>query len=170
VKTFLAPLMLLLAAAGPPAPLQLPVRPDTAVAGFSVRALGFWPMQGHFQQFSGVVELDPAHPGRCAVDVSVDLASLHMADPAVQADVLSPALLDAATYPRLVFRGSCDGDAVDGSMTLHGVTHPLRLLLRQRAGRWIAEGSFHRADWGITGRPLLAGQEVKVTFSVATQH
>jgi polyisoprenoid-binding protein YceI len=124
-------------------------------------------MQGQFRRFDGKVQLDPADPGRCAVDVSIELASLQMADPAMQQDVLSPALLDAADYPRLVFRGVCDGDTVDGSMTLHGVTRPLRLMLRQRTGRWVAEGSFHRADWGITGRPFLAGQEVRVTFSVA---
>lgn len=165
-----AAILLLLTAAAAPGPEALALRPDTAQASFTVRALGFWPFQGQFRRFDGVVQLDPGHPGACTVSVTVELASLHMADPAVQADVLSPNLLDAATYPQLLYRGACDGPAIDGTMTLHGQSHRLRLTLRAPRGRWIAEGSFRRAEWGITGRPLLAGQEVKVRFSVANPY
>lgn len=163
----LAAWLLLASAAAQPGPDALAIRPDTAQAGFTVHALGFWPFHGQFGRFDGVVQFDPAHPGACSVSVSVDLASLHMADPAMQADVLSANLLDVADYPALLYRGTCDGAAVDGIMTLHGQSHPLRLRLQAQRGRWVAEGRFRRAEWGITGRPMLAGPMVEVRFSVA---
>ena len=160
-------LALLLLSPAAASPVMLALRPDMGEASFSVHALGFWPVHGQFRRFTGTVRLDPDQPASCSVDVLVDVASLHMADPAMQADVLSPALLDAAEYPLLTYQGACVGDAIEGNMTLHGQTHRLRLALHRDRRNWVAEGGFRRSDWGNTGRPLLAGQEVRVRFSVA---
>jgi polyisoprenoid-binding protein YceI len=157
----------LLIAATPPGPESLAFDPNTAQASFTVHALGFWPFEGEFRRFDGQIRLDPGRPGACAVALAIDLSSLHMPNPAMQADVLSPALLDVAVYPRLQFSGACNGLAIDGTMTLHGQTHPMHLDVHRQQGRWIAVGHFRRSEWGIIGRPLLAGQDITVRFSVA---
>jgi polyisoprenoid-binding protein YceI len=156
----------LLAAA--PAPREVPLDPSTTHVLFTVHALGVWPLHGRFSRFHGTVRFTPGVAGQCAVEMAIDLASLRMTDPAMREDVLSPSLLNAAAFPELLYRGVCAADdAVKGAMTLHGVSRPLRLRLHTDTEEWVAEGRFQRAEWGITGRPLLAGPEVEVQITVA---
>lgn len=157
----------LLVLAGPAAaePRSLPLDPAHAEVAFRAYAFGLVPMEGGFSRFSGVLVIDPAAPGTCRVDISVEVASLHMPDPAIRDDVLSPRLLDAGSFPRLAYSGACAADGIEGVLTLHGVARPLRLAVTREGARYRAEAALRRRDWGITGRPLMAGPTVRIAVS-----
>jgi polyisoprenoid-binding protein YceI len=118
-----------------------------------------------FSRFSGVLLIDPQHPETCRIDVSVDVTSLRMPDPAIRDDVLSANLLDSAAFPTLAYSGACRGDAIEGTLTLHGTMRPLRLAIVNAPPRYSAEAPLRRRDWGIAGRPLMAGATVRIRVS-----
>jgi polyisoprenoid-binding protein YceI len=146
-------------------PHTLPLDPAHAEVGFRAYALGLVPIDGSFSRFSGQLTFDSAFPAQCSVEVRVDVASLQIGDAAMQADVLSPNLLDAAAFPTLTYRGACRGDVIEGTLTMHGTARPLSLSVQTTGGRYNAEAAMRRRDWGIVGRPLLAGGTVRIRVS-----
>ncbi len=172
-RTWLAvllPALALLAGAARAEPRDLPLDPEHAEIGFRAYAFGLVPLDGHFTRFAGVLRIDPAAPQTCLVQISVDVRSLHMPDPAIRDDVLSARLLDAATFPTLIYRGACAGGGIDGLLTLHGVTGKLHLAIDSRPPAYVAEAALRRLDWGIAGRPLLAGGTVRIRVSTTISH
>ena len=159
-----------LAGAATPAdpPRHLPLGPSTARIGFRAYALGILPIDGAFSRFEGTLALDgDAGPELgCRITLRIEVASLELADPDIRADMLSPNLLDAARYPALAFEGACHGPAIVGILTLHGVSRPLALAVTRREDKMVAEGSLLRTEWGITGRPLLAGRTVRLQVTL----
>ena len=165
-----APLLAGMLAVAPAAPASsqarsLPLDPAHAEIGFRAYAFGLVPMDGVFSRFSGVLTIDPAAPAACRVDVRVDVASLHMPDPAIRDDVLSAGLLDAAAFPTMTYSGTCRGDVIDGALTLHGVTRPLNLEIVNSPPSYVAQASVQRRDWGIAGQPLMASDAVRIRVS-----
>ena len=157
------------AAPSPPAPIRLaPIRlaPPATEVGFRAYAFGMVPIDGTFTRFQGQLGLDAGLPGACLVDVSIDTASLFIADRETRDDVISPAFLDAGAYPAMIYRGRCAEGGVRGELTLHGQTHPLLLNLAREDDRLIATGIIRRAEWGITARPILAGPTVRIRVSI----
>ncbi len=152
------------AASSPPAPIRL-VPPATEV-GFRAYAFSMVPIDGTFTRFEGQLGLDPGVPGACSVAVTIGTASLFIADRETRDDVISPAFLDAGTYPTMIYRGRCAEGGVQGNLTLHGQTHPLLLTLAREDDRLIATGIIRRADWGITARPVVAGPTVRIRVSI----
>jgi polyisoprenoid-binding protein YceI len=61
----------------------------------------------------------------------------------------------------------CEGRAVNGDLTLHGVTRPFALDLDWGANVLTAMGRLRRADWGMTARPLTGGSTVRITVATA---
>ncbi|RZT04182.1 Polyisoprenoid-binding protein YceI [Duganella sp. CF402] len=125
--------------------------------------LSIW--RGKFNKTSGSVTLDrEAKTG--AVDISIDTASVDFGHAALNTHVKGPDILDAAQFPAAVYKGSIvfNGDtpaAVEGQLTLHGVTRPVRLtidsflckpdgLSKVEVCGADARGSFDRAEFGIT--------------------
>lgn len=153
------------AAAAVAEPRTLPLDPAHAEVGFRAYALGLVPIDGSFSRFSGQLTFDPASPAHCAVEVRVEVASLQIGNAAMQADVLSPNLLDAAAFPTLTYSGACRGDVIEGTLTMHGTARPLSLAIETKGGRYSAEAAMRRRDWGIVGRPLLAGATVRIRVS-----
>ncbi len=145
---------------------RLDLAPPSTEVAFRAYALGILPTDGRFARFGGTVDFDPGAPGRCAITLTVQAASLQMADQAVRDDVVSPSLLDAGTFPTMSYRGGCAAGAVQGELTLHGQTHPLALTLARDGGRLVATGMIRRADWGITGHPVLAGPTIRIRVSI----
>jgi polyisoprenoid-binding protein YceI len=158
-------LLLAWAVPGHAQPRSLPLDPAHAEIGFRAYAFGLVPLDGTFSRFSGVLTIDPRTPESCRVDVSVDVTSLTMPDPAIRDDVLSVNLLDAASFPTLSYSGACRGETIEGTLTLHGASHKLRLSIVNGPTRYTAEGTLRRRDWGVTGRPLMCGPTVRIRVS-----
>ena len=148
------------------APVTVALDPAHARVTFRAYALGLFPVDGAFDRFSGALAFDPAVPRDCHVMLDVDVDSLRMGDGAIRDDVLSRNLLDSATFPRLGFAGDCAGGAVMGALTMHGQTHALALAVTRSGSDVLAEASLERADWGVRGRPLLAGQTIRIGVTI----
>jgi polyisoprenoid-binding protein YceI len=165
-----AALLVALPAASLAQPSDQPIAPPAAELTISLSALGLLPLDARFTRFTGILHLDPADPAACTVSLTAEVASLEMSSQSVRDDMLSPDLLDAARFPTLTYRGTCQNDAIDGVLTLHGVSRPLRLPLRRGPAGWDISGAFRRDEWGITGRPLLAGMTVRLHLKWRSGH
>ena len=141
---------------------------DGAHARIELRAyaLGLLPLDGQFELFQGTLAVDPADARMCRIALQIAVASLSMPDPATARDMLSPALLDAARFPSMTFLGTCNGNGVAGTLQMHGVTRPVTLAVSRHGDIYRAEASLHRADWGVSGRPLAAGPNVRIRFEI----
>jgi polyisoprenoid-binding protein YceI len=146
------------AASGP-----IALTPPASRLDYTVFALGMFPISANFQDFSGTLTLDPRDSSHCAVDLTVRIASLHMADPARNKLALSASVLDAAHFPSMHFAGICAdaGTALAGTLTLHGVTHPLTLAVIRRGRHVTATGTLRRGDYAIGGLPGFVGQRIR---------
>jgi polyisoprenoid-binding protein YceI len=140
----------------------IPIAPPASHLGYTVFAMGLVPINASFQDFAGTLIVDPARPADCAVQVTVRMASLHMADPIRNRLALGASMLDAARYPTMHFDGHCEGQSLVGALTLHGVTRPLTLALQRDGTHVTATGMLQRRDYAIAGMPGLIGQRVRL--------
>ncbi|HEX4896430.1 MAG TPA: YceI family protein [Solimonas sp.] len=125
--------------------------------------LSIW--RGKFNHSSGHVVMDrKARTG--TVEVKVQSASIDFGHDKMNEHASDPDWLAVEKYPTIDYRGKLvfEGDtprAVDGELTLRGVTRPLRLKINQfkcidhpyykkEACGADAEGEFNRADFGMT--------------------
>ena len=125
--------------------------------------LSVW--RGIFKRSSGKVTLDPAAKTG-TVTVTVDTASIDMAQDKLNERVTGPEILDAAKFPTATYEGTLGGftngapTTVTGNLTLHGVTKPVALkinsfnciqhpLLKKEVCGADASGTFSRADFGV---------------------
>lgn len=138
--------------------------PETEI-GLRAYAGGLMPIDGVFGRFQGAVTFDPRGQGSCAVDLTVEVASLAGPRASVRDDMVSAEFLDATTYPYLQYHGTCGGGMVRGELTLHGQTRPLQLTLATEQQRLVATGDIRRADWGMTARPFAVGSSVRIRVS-----
>ncbi|OZI19973.1 polyisoprenoid-binding protein [Bordetella genomosp. 9] len=90
--------------------------------------------RGKFDKTSGTVVLD-AQAGTGTVDVTIDLASVNTGNKALDDQLRGDKFFDVKRFPTAAYKGSKvhfkDGKPVevDGTFTLHGVSHPLKLTL-----------------------------------------
>lgn len=143
--------------------------------------LSIW--RGKFRSSKGAVQLDrEAKSG--TVDIEIDAASIDFGHDGMNARAKSlPDLFDVEKYPTISYKGrfsKFNGDApseVDGELTLHGVTKPVKLTInsflckpnrvsKKEVCGADASAAFNRADFGIT-----FGQEVgfKMDAKIAIQ-
>ncbi|MBN8907384.1 MAG: hypothetical protein BGO51_02050 [Rhodospirillales bacterium 69-11] len=149
------------------ATVELPLRPPVTTVAFRAYGLGLFPLDGNFTRFEGTLTYDPQDRGRCRVHLLVEVASLVMSDASLRDELLGPEFMDARRFPALRFDGMCEGRAVNGDLTLHGVTRPFALDLDWGANVLTAMGRLRRADWGMTARPLTGGSTVRITVATA---
>ncbi|HTA25908.1 MAG TPA: YceI family protein [Terriglobales bacterium] len=129
---------------------------------------------------SGIV--DPAAP---SVEVHFDTRKLKVLDPdasvsdraKIQETMLSDKVLDAGHFTEIVFVSrnvKVAGEntyAVEGDLTLHGVTHPLVLAVSLRNGHYTGSVNVKQTDFGITPISLVGGSVkvkdvVEITFDI----
>ena len=142
-----------------------PLAAPSAEIRFRAYGIGFLPIDGYFTRMSGTLTLDPEDPFACRIAITAETASLRMPDATITADAQGADFLDVRTYPRFEYEGQCVGATVQGSLLLHGTRLPLSLAITRVPGRWTTAGPLRRADWGMGGRPALAGPEVQLRFT-----
>ena len=158
------------------------IDPAHTYPGFEIDHLGFSTQRGQFDRVSGFIEMDQlARSGR--LEIHVDAASLDTGDNARDEVLKGNDWFQVQRYPELVYRSErfvFDQDrpaAIEGTLTLLGQTHPLRLeITRFKCGFNLAEkkrgcgadaqGLLRRSDYGMrTGLPFV-GDEVKLNIQV----
>ncbi len=145
--------------------------------GFHVRHLMISKVHGRFTSWTGALQLDSADPTKSHVEVQIDAASIDTKEPKRDDHLRSADFLDAANFPQLTFKSTRvarDGDelAVDGELTIHGVTRPVHLKV-EPAGQvkdpwggtrtgFSAKTTISRKDFGLTWNQLLEAGGVAV--------
>lgn len=139
--------------------------------------------RGKFEKSSGVVTLDRvAKTG--TVDIKIDAASVDFGNSKLNQHAKGPDMFNVEAFPEATYKGKFtkfNGDVpteVDGLLTLHGVTKPVKLeirdfkciqhpMLKREACGADAVGSFSRADFGIDyGVKMGFKPEVKLAIQV----
>lgn len=157
----------LIAAAAPSfaAGVRYTIDPAHTYPSIEMEHMGISIFRGKFDRTSGQVLLDRAARSGL-VDVQVDTASIDFGHDKMNEKARTADYLDAARYPSAAYKGRLlfDGDvpvAVDGQLTLHGETRPLKLTIhrfkciehplrkREVCGA-DAEGELDRTAFGIT--------------------
>jgi polyisoprenoid-binding protein YceI len=90
--------------------------------------------RGKFNSSSGTVTLDRAAKTG-SVEVTIQMASIDFGHDRMNAHAMGADMFDVAKYPTATYKGTLtrwNGDApteVDGQLTMHGVTRPVKLTL-----------------------------------------
>jgi polyisoprenoid-binding protein YceI len=150
---------------------------------FEVRHMGFSIQRGSFTKASGRITLDRAAK-QGAIDVVIDAASIRTIDPRLDTHVKGEDFFNVAKYPTIVFKSTrltFDGErvvAVDGELTLLGVTKPITLTVeselcgehpinkRPMCGAE-ASATVKRSDWGMKyGLPKAVADDVRIIIPI----
>lgn len=166
---------------------QWTIDPAHSAAEFSIRHMGISNVHGHFGGVAGEITLDPADLSKASVKATIDVTTVDTGVAPRDTHLKSPDFFDTAKYPTMTFVSksvskTADGYAVNGDLTMHGVTHPVVLALdpigkEQVMGDKVRRGfdattTIHRQDFGLnwngtmkSGDSML-GDDVKVTLEV----
>jgi polyisoprenoid-binding protein YceI len=143
--------------------------------GFVSKQMGV-PVQGKFERFDGVLNVDPAKPEAGKVAFTVDLGSVAIGTPETLVELRKPEWFDTGKYPSATFQSTSikalGGGKVDvvGKLTIKGISGEIHvpMTLVQQGDTLKASGEFTikrldykigAGDWGDTG---LVADEVVV--------
>jgi len=179
---------LLVASAAAADSAEWTVDPSHSQIGFSVSHLVVSTVKGHFKEFSAKAKLDDADPTKSVVDVSIPVNSISTGDDKRDAHLKSADFFDAANFPNIVFHSTkiarVGGQKfkVDGELTIHGVTKPVKLdgtLSQPVKSPWGKDvrgaeifGKIKRSEYGLTwnkaldGGGFVVGDDVKLEIAV----
>lgn len=148
---------------------------------FSVGTIGFFRATGHFTRFDAKLVIDPGHPTRTRVSVTIPAASITTPWAQESAMIRAADFLDIARYRTIRFiSGNVTAlapgrYAVHGRLTLRGVTRPVTLSARlvksatdPKTGDAIDDftvgGTIRRKAFGITADPLFIDDRVRIVI------
>ncbi len=109
------------------------IDPDHSAATFTIKHMMVTNVRGLFSKVSGTIQFDPADPGDCAVEATIDVSSLSTGNRTRDAHLSSADFFEVAKYSEIVFRstkvekGGGNRIRVTGDLTLHGVTRPVTM-------------------------------------------
>ena len=149
---------------------------------FKINHLGVSNTIGRFDEFSGTFSLDTKEPGKSALSLTIQTASVDSNVKKRDDHLRSPDFFDATTFPTMTFVGTTFKKVSDtvfevtGNFTLHGVTRPLTLTVTKvgegtdpwggfRQG-WSSSFTIKRSDYGMNFMPGGIGDEVTVMVEI----
>jgi polyisoprenoid-binding protein YceI len=155
-----------------PAPGSYTIDTSASKISFATRHMfGLGAVHGVFPIRSGSVDVaDPAGDSRLRVEVEV--AGVDSGNPGRDKQVRAKGLLDAGTYPLMVFAGGVgEGGTLAGNLTVRDVTKPLTLRVLEisaQPGSFTARATatVDRYAFGVTGKKGLAGRMLELTIEV----
>ena len=145
-------------------------------------------VRGHFNDYSGTIEADPARPETASVEFTLKTASIDTASEGRDKDLRGENFFDAAKFPEITFKSSRvkstgkDKYDVTGTLSMHGVSKEVTIPVQflgfgkdpwgnEKAG-FSTDFVLNRKDYGIvwnktldTGGALL-GDEVSVSINL----
>lgn len=162
------------------------IDPSHSVVEFVVRHLGLAKVRGRFNEFTGVIEVGE-DPTGSRVDVIIQAASIDTRDARRDEHLRTSDFLDVENHPTLEFHSTSvarrgEDWAVEGDLTIRGVTRPVTLDLEFEGAMqdpWgltrmgcSATTEVYREDFGLTWNQalesggFLVGKQVRIELSV----
>jgi len=143
-------------------------------------------LKGGFNEFSGTVRIDPAHPEDARVEVTIMTASIDTGMSFVDGHLRSPVLFNVQEFPTMTFR-STGVDLTDsktarvrGDLKLLEITHPV--VLEATLGGLAEEpqsdpdtalftvtGTLNRAAFGMDWGPSGFAEDVDIRVRVVAR-
>ena len=162
---------------------------DHSVARFSIRHFMIANVVGLFSKMSGLILFDPPDLTRLSVEAEVEVRSLTTGHAERDEHLLSPDYFEAATYPKILFKGTKVEPVtkthfkITGQLTMKGVTNPVTLeadyfgpVKSPFSGKtcigFSATGKINREDFGMKSRipmeggGLVVGREVEIALDI----
>lgn len=158
------------------------IDPNHTYPSFEADHMGTSIFRGKFTKTSGTVSLDrSAKTG--SIEITIDPASIDFGNAKLNTRVQSADMFNVAKFPTITYKGSAikfDGErpvAVEGELTMLGVTKPITLtirkftciqqaMLKREVCGADASAEFKRTDFGLNyGVPAFA-PEVKLAIQV----
>ncbi|MEN5015981.1 YceI family protein [Erwinia sp. Eh17-17] len=152
-----------------------------AFVQFRIKHLGYSWLYGTFKDFDGAFTFDKADPAKDKVNVTIKTGSVDTNHAERDKHLRSADFLNASKFPQATFVSTGvekqgDGLAVNGNLTLNGVTKPVKLAAKltgegkdpwggYRAG-FEATGNIALKDFNIKSDLGPASQEVELMISV----
>lgn len=182
IKHLIAAAAALAASTAFAAPVTYDIEPSHTYPSFEADHMGLSLWRGKFNKSSGTVTLDRAAKTG-SLDITVDINSIDFGHEKMNEHAKQPDIFDAAQFPTATYKSKSfkfTGDvptAVEGELTLHGVTRPLTLqinkfkcimhpMLKKEVCGADVVGNFKRSDFGIDfGLPNFS-PEVKLAIQV----
>ena len=157
------------------------VEPNHTYPSFEAGHLGISVWRGKFNKTTGSVTLDRAAKNG-TVDIAIDPASINFGHAKMEEHSRSKDFFNVEAFPKITYKGRIsqwNGDApaaVEGEMTLLGVTRPLNLtihsfkciphpMLKREVCGADASGSFKRSDFGMKYGIPTHSDEIKLIIS-----
>jgi polyisoprenoid-binding protein YceI len=159
------------------------IDPDHTYPSFESDHMGISILRGKFTKTSGTIKLDRAAKTG-SIDVTIDTNSLDFGHAKLNAHAKGKDMFNTEKFPTATYKGKAikfNGDtpaAVEGDLTLLGVTKPVTLtinkfkcithpMLKREVCGADASAQFNRADFGMTyGVPAFTAPEIKLAISV----
>lgn len=173
---------LLLAGSGNATAVTYTLDPDHTFPSLEFSHMGLSVWRGKFNRTSGTFEYDAA-ARKGTVNVVVDTNSIDFGLDSMHEYAVKPDWLDVAGHPTMTYTGDlvfqgAKAVAVDGKLTLRGVTRPLRLSInsfscilhpffKKDVCGADAEGELNRADFGMT--QFAEGEAGKVRLRIQVE-
>jgi polyisoprenoid-binding protein YceI len=184
VSTFLGLAAGALAASVSAAPVTYEIDPAHTYPSFEADHSGgvsLW--RGKINSSSGKITLDK-EAGTGTVEVTMDMKTIDFGHQGLNDHAQTPDIFDTAKYPTATYSGRLvdfrNGapTAVEGNLTMHGVTKPVRLTINSfkcqpnRQGREVcgadALATINREDFGVAfGKNF--GFDMKVTLRISVE-
>ena len=143
---------------------------------FTAKHLGMMTVRGHFADVTATADIDPEHPEKASVQVTILAASIRTNHEARDNDLRSSNFLEVGEYPTMTFASTSvtpagEGRyALDGDLTIKGNTHAVTLDVTRYGefndpmmGHRIAYGAttqINRKDFGLNFNAILDGRLV----------
>jgi len=166
------------------APVKYNVDPNHTYPSFEADHFGglsVW--RGKFDKSSGTIVVDKDKSAG-TVEITIDAASIDFGHTKLNDHAKSAEMFDVAKFPTATYKGTLakfkDGSPteVEGELTLHGVTKPLKLtinqfkcivnpMIKKEVCGADASTTFNRSDFGVSfGDKYGFKQEVKLQIQV----
>jgi polyisoprenoid-binding protein YceI len=159
------------------------IDPGHAEVGFVGRHFGLTKVRGRFTGVDGAVVVAD-DPTDSSVQVTIDMRSVSSGDQSRDDHLRSADFFDVDQHPTATYRSSAvhvDGTsgAIDGDLTIKGVTRPVRLrmdYLGHAIDPWgneraifSASSKINREDWGLTWNMLLEAGGLLVSKEITLE-
>lgn len=161
---------------------------DQSVLTVHVFKAGLFSAFGHEHDISAPIQQGSFTEQNPSVELRVDARKLRVMDKDVsdkdraeiQETMLGPKVLDSERFPEIRFRSTAVTPAaagkwsVQGDLTLHGETHPVKFEVALQGGHYRGTSELKQKDFGITpvtvgGGAVKVKNELRVEFDIVGQ-